>query len=51
METWNLRVILQGFVFMGPTGTEILAMQIMSVYRLIDDIKFIMNGSDLPDEL
>lgn len=37
--------LCKGLLLMGPTGTgKTLAMQIMSVYRLIDDIKFIMNG-------
>lgn len=35
----------KGFLLMGPTGTgKTLAMQIMSIYRQIDDTKFIMNG-------
>jgi hypothetical protein len=37
--------LTKGILLMGPTGTgKTLAMQIMSVYRQIDDIKFIMNG-------
>jgi len=35
----------KGLMLMGPTGTgKTLAMQIMNIYRQIDDIKFIMNG-------
>jgi len=37
--------LTKGLLLMGPTGTgKTLAMQIMSIYRQIDDIKFIMNG-------
>jgi len=37
--------LCKGILIMGPTGNgKTLAMQIMSIYRLIDDIKFIMNG-------
>jgi len=37
--------LTKGILLMGPTGTgKTLAMQIMSVYRQIDDTKFIMNG-------
>jgi DNA replication protein DnaC len=36
--------LTKGILLMGPTGTgKTLAMQIMGVYRQIDDIKFIMN--------
>jgi DNA replication protein DnaC len=35
----------KGFLLMGPTGTgKTLAMKIISIYRQIDDTKFIMNG-------
>lgn len=38
-------ILQKGILLMGPTGTgKTMAMQIMSVYRQIDDIKFIMNG-------
>lgn len=38
-------ILEKGFLLMGPTGTgKTLAMQIMSIYRQIDDTKFIMNG-------
>jgi Cdc6-like AAA superfamily ATPase len=38
--------LTKGILLMGPTGTgKTLAMQIMSIYRQIDDTKFIMNGS------
>lgn len=37
--------LTKGILLMGPTGTnKTLAMQIMSIYRQIDDTKFIMNG-------
>lgn len=37
--------LTKGILLMGPTGTgKTLAMQIMSIYRQIDDIKFIING-------
>jgi len=37
--------LTKGLLLMGPTGTgKSLAMQIMSIYRQIDDTKFIMNG-------
>jgi DNA replication protein DnaC len=36
--------LTKGILLMGPTGTgKTLAMQIMSIYRQIDDTKFIMN--------
>lgn len=36
--------LTKGFLLMGPSGTgKTLAMQIMNIYRQIDDIKFIMN--------
>jgi DNA replication protein DnaC len=36
--------LTKGLLLMGPTGTgKTLAMQIMSIYRQIDDTKFIMN--------
>jgi hypothetical protein len=35
----------KGLLLMGPTGSgKTLAMQIMRIYRQLDDIKFIMNG-------
>lgn len=35
----------KGFIIQGPTGTgKTLAMQVMSIYRTIDDIKFIKGG-------
>jgi DNA replication protein DnaC len=37
--------LTKGILLMGPTGTgKTLALQIMSIYRQIDDTKFIMNG-------
>lgn len=37
--------LTKGILLQGPTGTgKTLAMQIMSVYRKIDDTKFIMNN-------
>jgi hypothetical protein len=37
--------LTKGILLQGPTGTgKTLAMQIMSVYRQIDDTKFIMKG-------
>jgi hypothetical protein len=37
--------LMKGLLLMGPSGTgKTLAMQIMNIYRQIDDIKFIMNG-------
>lgn len=37
--------LTKGILLMGPTGTgKTLAMQIMSIYRQIDDTKFIMEG-------
>jgi DNA polymerase III delta prime subunit len=37
--------LTKGLLLMGPTGTgKTLAMQIMSIYRQIDDTKFIMDG-------
>lgn len=37
--------LTKGILLMGPTGTgKTLAMQIMSIYRQIDDTKFIMDG-------
>ena len=37
--------LCKGVLIMGPTGIgKTLAMQIMGVYRQIDDTKFIMNG-------
>lgn len=37
--------LTKGVLLMGPTGTgKTLAMRIMSIYRQIDDTKFIMNG-------
>jgi Cdc6-like AAA superfamily ATPase len=37
--------LTKGILLMGPTGTgKTLAMQIMSIYRQIDDTKFIMKG-------
>jgi len=36
--------LTKGILLMGPTGTgKTLAMEVMSVYRQIDDTKFIMN--------
>lgn len=36
----------KGLLIQGPTGTgKTLAMQVMSVYRTIDDIKFVRNGT------
>jgi DNA replication protein DnaC len=36
--------LMKGILLMGPSGTgKTLAMQIMGIYRQIDDIKFIMN--------
>lgn len=36
--------LTKGILLMGPSGTgKTLAMEIMSIYRQIDDIKFIMN--------
>lgn len=38
--------LTKGILLMGPTGTgKTLAMQIMNIYRQIDDTKFIMNGT------
>jgi len=37
--------LTKGLLLMGPTGTgKTLAMRIMSIYRQIDDTKFIMKG-------
>lgn len=37
--------LTKGLLLMGPTGTgKTLAMQVMSIYRQIDDAKFIMKG-------
>src|SRR5450759_2243090 len=37
--------LTKGLLLQGPTGTgKTLAMQVMSVYRQIDDTKFIMKG-------
>jgi len=37
--------LTKGLLLMGPSGTgKTMAMEIMSIYRQIDDIKFIMNG-------
>jgi DNA replication protein DnaC len=37
--------LMKGILLMGPSGTgKTLAMQVMSIYRQIDDIKFIMNN-------
>jgi DNA replication protein DnaC len=36
--------LTKGFILMGPTGSgKTLAMKVMSIYRQIDDIKFIIN--------
>lgn len=36
--------LIKGILLMGPTGTgKTLAMEVMSIYRQIDDTKFIMN--------
>jgi len=37
--------LTKGLLLMGPTGSgKTVAMQIMRIYRQIDDIKFLMNG-------